>query len=571
LQRVIREIMEATPELREDMRRMALYGAWLIVLFTLLLLASVAVSPAGGLPYWHWIPLTIFALGLIAVLRRPPPPFYLSLTGWALLFSGHELVIWIDYDDWARFGHPFMPFNGQRMVMMVVAFLAPTLSVGATAICAAALTATAQYLSWSPTTRQLVPVIEPWFTIVFAAAMLGVLRSQLRAVASARAALHARAQQAFSERIARLALSVRAYTNTPLQTVTFALGVLRLQEGTHERTLENIAEISVRLTRLNRALEPLARHINWTGEPISFDALDRIASELGDRAPRVTAAPAIEIVPPAREARRALLISSAVWAFAGALRGLTLEPGTARSAWLVIAASMLVCGAVTLALPRLPRLASLTLLAIQTLAIVAGTLLSTAALAASGRPFAPLAGIKLLLLAIPFLVPSGPLGAALIAASTAATVAQLSMWPIEWRSRIFTAEPGITITTAFGAFLILVVRRRSIAQLEAAARAQAEAAWFARLARLALLVRELSETTVEELRTATAQLKTLSADEQRTAKRMDHAVTRLAKLSEVLAEIAPSGPTHPTPRAFTEALSQVEQEVLDLAAQAPRA
>jgi hypothetical protein len=268
------------------------------------------------------------------------------------------------------------------------------------------------------------------------------------------------------------------------------------------------------------------------------------------------------------EARRARLASSAVWAVAGMLRGLTLDADPARSAWLATAVAMLVCGVVAARLPRISRSVSLTVLALQWLAVIAAAWLSTAALAASGRPFAPFAGVKLLMLAVPLLVPSSVLGGGLLVAAVAAVLGQLSTWSPELRTQVFIAEPGISITTAVAAFMMLVARRRFAARLRVAAGVHAKATWFARLARLALLVRGLSRATVEDLRGAITQL-TPSPDTESLANKMGNAVTRLENLSQMLAvvEWAPAAPTHD--RSWTVDLSLVEREVNDLLAHPP--
>lgn len=171
-------------------------------------------------------------------------------------------------------------FFSIRVGALLAAFLAPSGRVGAAVLTLLALGPVAEsYLWWSAEQRSRLPVFEPWETVFVCLVAFGVLAAQRRRVALVHELAHARAECSGMSRMARLALSVRDYANSPLQTITIGSDTLR-QQYPDDRELDDIDSAIVRLRLLTEALSPLSEVIEWDEVDVSFDALQRIEVEV---------------------------------------------------------------------------------------------------------------------------------------------------------------------------------------------------------------------------------------------------------------------------------------------------
>jgi hypothetical protein len=80
--------MERKDQLDQDMRRMGLYGAWTLLLFTLQLTVYFAILRWNPFEYWYWYVLAGYSATLIGFLQRSLPPFHLCFALSLILFIG---------------------------------------------------------------------------------------------------------------------------------------------------------------------------------------------------------------------------------------------------------------------------------------------------------------------------------------------------------------------------------------------------------------------------------------------------------------------------------------------------
>jgi hypothetical protein len=156
-------------------------------------------------------------------------------------------------------------------------------------------------------------------------------------------------------------------------------------------------------------------------------------------------------------------------------------------------------------------------------------------LARSAAAWVPFQPQKLALLTIALLAPTPAwVGALAIGAYTAVSVAHFLAFPPEIRARVALEEPWATI--AFGAFALgLLAHRKHAARAERAAhRAQLEAQSIERLARIALAVRDLSNTPVQTLQLVSALLRSRHPADAPLLDRMDRSIARLEALDRAL-------------------------------------
>ena len=154
--------------------------------------------------------------------------------------------------------------------------------------------------------------------------------------------------------------------------------------------------------------------------------------------------------------------------------------------------------------------------------------------AGSGQPFAPYSGLRIAMLALMLLVPSIPIGVILLGGAALLPVLQTSLWSADVLDRMPLVEPWLTLNIGQIMIVALVVRRRHVVKIRAAAARVVESAWFERLARLSLLVRDLSSEPINVLRTATTRMVSEPSAPERLVVHMQAAVTRLARINDLL-------------------------------------
>jgi hypothetical protein len=158
-------------------------------------------------------------------------------------------------------------------------------------------------------------------------------------------------------------------------------------------------------------------------------------------------------------------------------------------------------------------------------------------LAREPRAWIPFQSHKLSVLTIALVAPTPPwVGVVCISAVTLAALAQFWALGPEVRAHLAVGEPWGTL--AFGVFALgIFLHRVRLLRLEhEAMRAQAEAESLRRLARVALAVRDLSNTPLQTLRLSTELLRRHHAENVTRLDQMDRALARLEELERVLVQ-----------------------------------
>ncbi len=146
----------------------------------------------------------------------------------------------------------------------------------------------------------------------------------------------------------------------------------------------------------------------------------------------------------------------------------------------------------------------------------------------------PFTGPKLAVFGIALLAPSLNIGAVLVVLFTVETGVLALLSHLAGRREVVAGEPWVTFVYAVIALGLLLERvRRQFAQ-ERAVRAQARSEEMARLARVALALRDLGNTPLQTLRVDAAILRGQSVDSKVLA-RIDRALDRLCELNRALA------------------------------------
>jgi hypothetical protein len=99
-------------------------------------------------------------------------------------------------------------------------------------------------------------VYEPWATLAFGGFALVLLGYRLRQIAYERSLLRARAGAEAATHRAELSTLVRDLANTPLQTISLEVTLLKNKVPPYERRLDRIERALGRLRALNTRLAP---------------------------------------------------------------------------------------------------------------------------------------------------------------------------------------------------------------------------------------------------------------------------------------------------------------------------
>jgi hypothetical protein len=267
-------------KLPEEMpRRHAWWGTVLAsVLSTLGLAVEIAVG-RGGLPHWQGLLVGASTLGAvmtgILVGRRKLTTVVTASVFFALDVSIVLAVIWI-VNPAAQGGRSWSLLQADRLAVLGVAMLAPSVWVGISSILGFIGVAVGRYLLAAAATRGGLLTGEPGIMLLYGVFGAALLVYRVRRLAIEREILQVHAEAALAERLAQAFLAVRDFANTPIQTIAISVAVLRARCPELAPTLDRIARSVVRLTELGQLLRAYESHLTWLPGDVSFDPSTRI-------------------------------------------------------------------------------------------------------------------------------------------------------------------------------------------------------------------------------------------------------------------------------------------------------
>jgi hypothetical protein len=477
--------------------------------------------------YWErgyqpvvWSVVNAVALALLCFeLAWPSVSRRAHLVLFALVALMPLPAMWTILDQAGHRGGPFVPFMGHKLLVLAIALLAPSARLGALLLAVVALAPFAQaYLAWTPQIRARMPALEPWQTGLISVVAAAVLWARRRYVRVLRAAARARAERAWHARVIRLAHAVSELTAVPFETVRSSIPLLGARHADLAPELDRMRRALQRLHRLSDALAPFsdAQHLAPERAPAAARTAERGAR---------------------REARRALLYMSIATA-AGSLVAIWLCGWNALPTWnWALATSVGLVGFGAAGLGRLPRTASLSLLAVQVCVVLAASWIAHDALAASGRPFAPFNITKALVFALALLVPSELWGGVLLMLTGLAAYLQYSLWAPAVASRIPDVEPAATLLCAVMGVALLSAQRRHARAMRELTRSAAVNSELQQLEDLTLRMRDLTNTPLQTLRLSGEVIRCQHADLTPIVDRVDAALAQLQQLNGALAPL----------------------------------
>jgi hypothetical protein len=226
-----------------------------------------------GMPVWPALmsSATGIALAVVLLLGRRRPTIRLSTTIFLLNNAVIMVALWITSGAYAAAPGRWIPFQANKIGALAAAVLSPDLVSGVVVIGGYVGMAVLRTFTLPAALQQRLPIGEPWVIFIYALFALAMLGYRVHSVALSRRMLAVRTESIATQRLARTFLSLRDFTNTPLQTIELAAKVVRKRCPDMTPTLDRIDRSIDRLYRLNHAFSVYESQIEWTDKDLSPD------------------------------------------------------------------------------------------------------------------------------------------------------------------------------------------------------------------------------------------------------------------------------------------------------------
>lgn len=223
----------------------------------------------------RWPPLVSSAAGLLLIIvlvaRRQHPTARLARTVFLLNTAVILVSLWITSGAYAGAPGRWIPFQANKIGALAAGVLAPDLATGLIAIGGFVGMALLRYEMFPAWQRERLPIGEPWTILIYAVFAIAMLGYRVHSVALARRMLRIRTESIATQRLARTFLALRDFTNTPLQTIELANGIVRKRCPGLGPVLDRLDRSLDRLYRLNHAFSVYESQLAWTEEDVSPD------------------------------------------------------------------------------------------------------------------------------------------------------------------------------------------------------------------------------------------------------------------------------------------------------------
>lgn len=223
----------------------------------------------------RWPPLVSSAAGVLLLIvlfaSRRRPTARLARTTFLVNIAVMLAALWITSGAYAAAPGRWIPFQANKLGALAAAMLAPDLLTGSLAIAGFVGMALLRYLTLHQALQERFAIGEPWTVLIYALFAMALLAYRAQRIALARRMLRIRTESIATQRLARAFLALRDFTNTPLQTIELAAGILRKQHPELGPILDRIDRSVDRLYRLNNTFSVYESQIEWTEADLTPD------------------------------------------------------------------------------------------------------------------------------------------------------------------------------------------------------------------------------------------------------------------------------------------------------------
>jgi len=239
---------------------------------------------------WPWLPTWVLlqfaatgGLVLVVLFACRDAPRGLCLVLFSVNVASALVTALAAANALARSGHVGQPFEALIAGLMLIAILSPSIGLGVAWI--AVFTLAPWIAVHCPEfTQKSFLALDLWFIPIYAGMALVVLLYRSRCLHLENTLSNARAEQLMLERLGRVSLVLGDFANTPLQTLTTGVSLLRHKAQPQDRVRAAMERALGRLQRLKQALMPFDYGVEVSRQEESFDAIAsivKIADDLG--------------------------------------------------------------------------------------------------------------------------------------------------------------------------------------------------------------------------------------------------------------------------------------------------
>jgi hypothetical protein len=187
-----------------------------------------------------------------------------------VIIAPFYLMIWINHVTYSQLQIPWTPMAGPKLLFLTLAVLVPGhYRVNALLMLAAAAESIALWALLDfpvDQLRRLPP--EPWMTLFFGVFSALLLVFRYRDERVIRQLALSRVQAELLEGQARIFLSVRDLSNSPLQVLLISMQLLRKNSREQHPELDTMNRAVERLARVNKVLSRFEYQLRWEGDDL---------------------------------------------------------------------------------------------------------------------------------------------------------------------------------------------------------------------------------------------------------------------------------------------------------------
>ena len=248
-------------------------------------LGALVFRRTAWLPVWTMLQFAgVGALTLLVLLwwRRAPRVVCLAL--FSLDVASALVTSLAGANGSAHAGQMGQIYQSLETGLFVIAILSPSARLGAAWIAIFTAAPFVQFSGWPEAIRRTMLLLDLWLIPMYGAIAEVLLSYRRRSLRLQRLLSDARADRLTLEHLARVSLALRDLANTPLQTLTTGVDLLRRKLGAQQVVLQSMEHALLRLHDLKRALAPFEQHVEWRPREESFDAvaqIEQMAADLG--------------------------------------------------------------------------------------------------------------------------------------------------------------------------------------------------------------------------------------------------------------------------------------------------
>jgi hypothetical protein len=231
---------------------------------------------------WHWVPFLVFGVVFLALaIGVPRPSRPLLWTAYAIMNTSGLYALWVNNQQLAASGVTFQTFTGFKLMVIVGALTLPAdLTIAVPSLLLAVLVPVIEWSTWPPEWRAHSAVGEPLGTVFYGLVAMALYAQRVRSAVLQHRLYHSEAQRVITQEVARIALAMKDLANTPLQTLTAGLAVLRGRDGGAEQ-VERLQRAVSQLSELNHLLEPYLAKVDWSPDDLAIASRELIATASG--------------------------------------------------------------------------------------------------------------------------------------------------------------------------------------------------------------------------------------------------------------------------------------------------